>query len=221
MLDPTQRPAVVTSIGFGVDAELTAVLAAIESDLNQGAVGVVLEPAMPGDPGAEPIPDAVVSAAAALTRVTVTVGSPEQAERALQAGASGVMVRQLPDARLRRTVADRGGSLWMTGISDPPDLGPEGERLILECPVASVARLARLADSEGSLVGSTQIACSLPSAVPADEGVLESLVTLAVAGGAAVLRCGGRVPHGGNSDARVVRRCADVAVELLRSGVGS
>lgn len=204
-----------------MDAELTAVLAAIESDLTQGAVGVVLEPAMPWDPGAEPIPAAVVSAAAALTKVTITVGSPEQAERALQAGATGIMVRPLLDARIRTVVADRGGWLWITGISDPPASGPEGERLILECPVASVPRVARLAGSEGSPVGSVRIACSLPSAASVDEGVLESLVTLAIADGAEVLRCGARVSHDGNSEVRIVRRCADVAMELLRSGVAS
>lgn len=213
-----------------MDTELSAVLAAIESDLGQGAVGVALEPAalepaasgasvVSGDQGAEMIPDAVVSAAATLTEVTVAVTSHEHAESALQAGATGIMVRPLVDARLRAVAADRGGQLWLTGITDPPGAGPQGERLVLECPVGSVPRLARLLRSSRSPVAAARIACSLPRAASVDDGVLEALVTLAVAGGATVLRCGGAAGRGGNSDVRVVRRCADVAMELLRSGL--
>lgn len=211
-----------------MDAEVSSVLEAIESDMEQGAVGVALEPAvssasdvyaLSGDTGAEAIPGAVVSAAAMLTAVTVAVGGHEQADRALRAGATGIMVRRPIDARLRAIAANSGGELWLTGITDPPSGGPVGERLILESPVGSVSGLADILNSNRTLVASARIACSLPRAASLDDGVLEALVTLAVFGGASVLRCGGAVGHAGNSDVRVVRRCADVAMELVRSGV--
>lgn len=201
-------------------------MAAIEADLEEGSVGVVLEHAVSspsegsstiGNPAAEAISPALITAAAHLTAVTVTVGSHDQADRALQAGATGIMVHPQLDARSRAVTADHGGRFWLTGITDPPDAGPVGERLILECPVAAVPRLARLAGSGRSSLAAARIACSLPSATSVDDGVLEALVTLAVTGGATVLRCASPVGRAGRSDVRVVRRCTDVAMELLRS----
>jgi hypothetical protein len=205
------------------------VVAAIESDLEAGSVGVALEPAVSiasersstiGDQSAGAIPTALITAAACLTAVTVAVGGRAQAEDALQAGATGIMVHPTVDAGLRAVAADRGGRLWLTGITDPPAAGPPGERLIIECDVVDVPSLARQLDSRRSPIASARIACSLPRAASVGDGVLEALVTLALAGGATVLRCAGAAGRAGSSDVRIARRCADVAMELLCSGVG-
>jgi hypothetical protein len=214
------------TVQVGVDTEVPVVMAAIESYLEEGSVGVALEPSVwgesersgaTGSAAAEVISQTLISAAAHLTAVTVTVDSHEQAESALQAGATGIMVQPPMDARSRAVTADRGGRLWLTGVTDPPDAGPVGERLVLECSVVDVARLARLLDSGRAPVAEARIACSLPSTKSVDDGALEALVTLAVAGGATVLRCASSVGRAGRGDVRVVRRCADVAMELLRS----
>lgn len=201
-----------------MDNDPGPLLGAIRFDLEQGATGVTLEPAVPGDRSGEAIPDALVSAVAGLTAVIVAVEGRQQAERALGAGASGIMVASPVDPGLRSFVAGGGNRLWVTGVVDPPGVGPDGERLTLETPVGSVPRLACRLDSAQHPVAAPRISCSLPERAQVDDGAIEALVTLAVMGGAMVLRCGGSFGHVAHGDVRVVRRCADVAAELLRAG---
>lgn len=202
---------------MGADTDAAAILGAIEHDLGLGAVGVALEPAADGGRDGGPVPEALVSAAVTLTDVTVAVDDPAQGERALDAGASGVMACTPADPRLRAVAAARGRRLWLTGVSAPPGSGPAGERLILETTVASLPGLVHLIGGPGAPPAARLMACSLPGSGSVDDGVIEALVTLAVAGGATVLRCGGS--FGSDGDVRRVRRCADVAAELLCRGV--
>lgn len=218
MLDATWRPTVLSRIRIAADTEPGPLARAVRSDLEQGAVGVTLEPAVAGELGGEAIPDALVSAVAGLTAVIVAAEGRQQAERALGAGASGIMVASPVDPGLRSFVAGGGNRLWVTGVVDPPEVGPDGECLILETSVGSVRRLALLCGSVPAPISVARVACSLPAAAQVDDGAIEALVTLAVMGGATVLRCDGSFGHGTHGDVRVVRRCADVATELLHAG---
>ncbi|MCZ7629059.1 MAG: hypothetical protein M5U19_08340 [Microthrixaceae bacterium] len=108
MLDVTRRPTVLSRVQVAVDNDPGPLLGAIRFDLEQGATGVTLEPAVPGDRSGEAIPDALVSAVAGLTAVIVAVEGRQQAERALGAGASGIMVASPVDPGLRSFVAGGG-----------------------------------------------------------------------------------------------------------------
>lgn len=208
----------MTTLRVDADTDPAALLPGIRSDLEQGAVGVALESGVTGDRGGDVIPGSLVRAVAGLTSVTVEVDGHEQADRALRAGATGIMVPSPPDARLRAVAAEHGSLLWLTEVAGPPAAGPPGERLTLEASVGSVPRLARMLGAVRSPVAAARIACCLPRSAHVDDGVIEALVTVAVMRGATVLRCGGSFGHAAHSDVRVVRRCADVATELLCAG---
>lgn len=223
----------VTTIPVGMHPAVSEVLAAIEADQAQGAVGVVLEVSgwsasqhgdQTRDTAAQAIPRELVTAAAQLTAVTVTVGSPEQAEVAFHCGATGIMVRSAAETRFRSVVAAHGGRIWLTGVTDPTAAGRTGEHLTLECTVRSLPGTAGMAagvgkvDPSGRYPDAVRLACALPRSTSLDDGALEALVTLAIAGGATVLRCAGSTATGGG-DVRLVRRCADVAMELVGAGL--
>ncbi len=230
VLEANRRPAVFAQIVIGADTRSDALAAGIGSLTSQGAAGVLLHP---GDAGGS-LRDELIAGAAAETKVFVVVGTPEEVPSALSAGATGVVAPLAWQQRLVSTVAEHSAALWLTGVTalrdqkepcDQKELrdsrelrdrrdGPE--KLVLEGPASRVPGLAR-GIGPAHPVCPTSVACPLPDPASVTEGTIEALVTLAVAGGATVLRCGGRHGPGRIDDAaevRLVRRCADVAAEL-------
>lgn len=210
---------------LAADTTAAAVAACVESCGAQGAAGVVLAPTTsPGAAGAPPadlISGAadLIAVAAGLMTVIVAVDSDRLAEAALSAGATGVMAPAARLPQLPGSLAEREARMWLTDAGGALDLLEELERPVLECDVSQVREIARRLRSVGSF-DAVQIACPLPGRGSVPGGVIEAIVTLAVAGGATMLRCGGANPHGDldphahGAEVRLVRRCADVAAAL-------
>lgn len=203
MLDPTHAAIVVARVAVDGGMSAHELVETIGSHLTEGARGVCLE----SRPGTVVEAD-LIAAAAGLTEVCVELEAVSSPTVAFDAGASGLLVDATEAHAVRRLALEHEATTWMTGVTAAPDpmQEAEGERMVLECdPARSGALVSSIAAMESASLR-VSVGCGLPGAGSLLDGALEALTTIAVSGGARVLRC---------EDVRVVRRCADVAMELV------
>lgn len=138
--------------------------------------------------------------------LVVEVGSAADAVEVLGAGADGVLLGSDTDLALVEAVVgfDAGADpilVWFTDGADRRHVS----RATRCCRVFCEGQHGVFDRGDGP-DAVVRAACVVPPAAEAGPGVIEALTTMAVAAGARALRC---------HDIRTVRRCADVAMELV------
>lgn len=205
-------------IALDAGSDAGRLVAPFETARHEGAIGVVLEPrdARNGSqvPAAERFRADALEVAAGLAggepdplEVLVEVASSREAEEALEGPASGIVVSSRTGAGDVRGIAELMAASTSPGTAWVPErltaafeeLPDRGWSFVVEVEVSALG--GRPEHPKGALLG-----CAIPAPAAAGPGAVEALTTIAVAGGVRRL-----LAH----DTRVVRRCADVAMELV------